>query len=369
VNMAPRRLAAIGLAIVLIVGVSIGIVTSIKVGGSSGSPAPEVVTLNGLIGSEKLPFFQDQRVIDALKAGGFIVNVTTAGSRQIAQADLSKYDFAFPAGIPAGAKIKNDHAGSATYQPFYTPMAIASWKPIVNLLIGAGVAQQRVGYVGLDVDAFLKLAEKGTRWSDLSGNTQYQVNKSVLITSTDPRTSNSAAMYLSLLSYAANNDNIVQSDADVATVMPLVSPLFLKQGFVQSSTEEPFDDYLVQGMGNSPMVMIYESQFISRAAAKDGSITSNMVLMYPEPTIFSKHTFVALNDNARRLGDFLTNDPGMRKLATQFGFRTADNAGFQKFLSDNGASAPDSLVNVIDPPTYETLEKMITQLSQLYGTS
>jgi hypothetical protein len=104
------------------------------------------------------------------------------------------------------------------------------------------------------MDAFMKLVEKGTRWTDLAGNTDYQVNKSVLITSTDPRTSNSAAMYLSLASYSANGDNIVQSDADVAAVMPVVSPLFLKQGFVQSSTEEPFDDYLIQGMGKSPKV-------------------------------------------------------------------------------------------------------------------
>jgi len=364
VDMAPRRLAAIGLAVVLIIGVGFGIVTSIHTG-----PSVATVSVSGLIGSEKLPFFQDQRVVDALKAGGFIVNVKTAGSRQIAQADLSKVDFAFPAGIPAGTKIKNDHAGSTAYQPFYTPMAVASWKPIANLLISAGVAHQRTGYVALDMDAFMKSTQKGTRWTDLPGNTDYAVNKSVLVTSTDPRTSNSAAMYLALASYAANGDNIVQSDADVATVMPTVSPLFLKQGFVQSSTEEPFDDYLVQGMGKSPMVMIYESQYVARAAANDGSITSNMELMYPEPTIFSKHTFVALDDNARRLGDFLTNDPGIRKLITEFGFRTSDTAGFGKFVADKGISVPDSFVNVIDPPTYEILEKMITQLEQLYGTA
>ena len=363
-DMAPRRLAAIGLAVVLIIGVGFGIVTSIHTG-----PSVATVSVSGLIGSEKLPFFQDQRVVDALKAGGFIVNVKTAGSRQIAQADLSKVDFAFPAGIPAGTKIKNDHAGSTAYQPFYTPMAVASWKPIANLLISAGVAHQRTGYVALDMDDFMKSTQKGTRWTDLPGNTDYAVNKSVLVTSTDPRTSNSAAMYLALASYAANGDNIVQSDADVATVMPTVSPLFLKQGFVQSSTEEPFDDYLVQGMGKSPMVMIYESQYVARAAANDGSITSNMELMYPEPTIFSKHTFVALDDNARRLGDFLTNDPGIRKLITEFGFRTSDTAGFGKFVADKGISVPDSFVNVIDPPTYEILEKMITQLEQLYGTA
>ena len=368
-EVAPRRLAAIGLALVLIAGVGFGIATSIHPGGSSGSPAPQVVTLSGLIGSEKAPFFADQRVKDALLKGGFVVNVQTAGSRQIAQADLSKYDFAFPAGIPAGSKIKSSHAGSTTYQPFYTPMAIATWKPIVALLEQAGVAEQRTGYVALNMDAFVKLTQKGTRWTDLAGNTSYPVNKSILITSTDPRTSNSAAMYLSLASYVANSDNIVQSDQDVATVMPIVSPLFLKQGFVESSSEEPFDDYLVQGMGKSPMVMIYESQFAARAAANDGSVTSDMVLMYPEPTIYSKHTFVALNDNARRLGDFLTNDPGMRQLATEFGFRTIDTAGFNTFVKAHNLSVPASFVNVIDPPTYETLEKMITSLEQLYGST
>ena len=367
-NTTPRRLASVGLAVLLIVGVGFGIVTSIHPGSPSASPTAATVTLTGVIGSEKLPFFQDQRVIAALARAGFAVNVTTAGSRSIAQSDLSKDDFAFPAGAPAAQKIKADHSGSTIYQPFYTPMVVASWKPIVNLLLTAGVAHQRSGFIGLDMDAFIKLVQKGTRWTDLIGNTDYQVNKSVLITSTDPRTSNSAAMYLSLASYVANGDNIVQSEADVSSVMPVVSPLFLKQGFVENSSEVPFDDYLVQGMGKSPMVMIYESQWITRVAANDGSITPNMQLMYPEPTIFSKHSFVALSDNARRLGDFLGTDPGIRSLEVEYGFRTSDTAAFRSFLTTHKVDIPDSLVSVIDPPTFETLEKMITTLTQLYGS-
>ena len=158
----------------------------------------------------------------------------------------------------------------------------------------------------------MDLVDKNTRWKDLPGNTTYPVNKSILITSTDVRKSNSAAMYLALASYVANGDNIVENDAEVDPLIDRLSPLFLRQGFVASSTEEPFEDYLVQGMGKSPMVMIYESQFIQRAAAADGSITPDMVLMYPDPTIFSKHTFVGLTPDGIRLGDFLTNDPEMR---------------------------------------------------------
>jgi hypothetical protein len=363
--MAPRRLAAIGLAIVLVFGVGAAIVVSV----SQNVTNAAVVQMHGVIGSEKLPFFSDAKVRAALKRGGFDLTVSTAGSRQIASMDLSQQDFAFPAGAPAGQKIKSDHKGSTAYTPFYTPMAIATWKPIVNLLLKAGIAQQRAGYVALDMASFMTAVGKDTRWKDLAGNTDYSVNKSILITSTDPRTSNSAAMYLSLASYVVNGSSVVSSDAQVDTVLPVVSPLFLRQGFVENSSEVPFDDYLVQGMGHSPMVMIYESQFLSRAATGDGSITADMQLIYPEPTIFSKHTFIAFNANADRLGQFLTNDPEMRTLATQYGFRTGDTAGFRTFVSNNKLSVPDSFINVIEPPTYETLEKMIGRLEQLYGTA
>jgi hypothetical protein len=362
VNVAPRRLAAIGLAIVLIVGVGYGIVTSI-----AGRLAPSDVALHGLIGSEKGPFFADQRVINALKRGGFRVTVAPAGSRQIATLDLSKEDFAFPGGAPAAEKIRRDRAGTTSIVPFFTPMAIASWKPIVDVLTKAGVVHQRNGYQALDVAAYMKLVSVDRRWKDLPGNTTYAVNKSVLVTTTDVRRSNSAAMYLSLVSYVANGDNIVENDSRLDAIVAQAAPLFLRQGFVENSSEAPFEDYLVQGMGKSPLVMIYESQFVARAAANDGSITDQMVLLYPEPTIYSKHTFVSLTENGARLGEFLANDPEMRSLATTFGFRTSDTAAFRTFVSSHQLTVADTLIDVIEPPTYETLEAMITRLEQLYA--
>ena len=361
-TQSPRRIAAIGLAVLLIVGVGYGILSSAR-----DALGPGAVSVHGLIGSEKAPFFADARVAAALKRGGFVVNVSTAGSRQIAATDLSKEDFAFPAGVPAAEKIRRDRSGSKAVVPFYTPMAIATWKPIVDLLTRAGVVHGSAAVISLDVAAYMKLVDKNTRWKDLPGNTTYAVNKSVLITSTDVRKSNSAAMYLSLASYVANGDNIVENDAQVAPLMDRLSPLFLRQGFVASSTEEPFEDYLVQGMGKSPMVMIYESQFIQRAALADGSITPDMQLIYPDPTILSKHTLVGLTANGIKLGDFLTNDPEMRTLATQFGFRTTDTAAFRQFVTDHKLTVPDTLLNVIDPPTYETLESMITRLEAAYA--
>jgi hypothetical protein len=217
------------------------------------------------------------------------------------------------------------------------------------------VIKQETDYLGFDMAKFMQLAASDTRWKDLPNNTTYSINKSILVTTTDVRKSNSAANFLAIASYVVNNDNVVQNDASAAGIADEVSPLFLRQGFVASSSEEPFDDYLVQGMGKSPLVMIYESQFIARAAANDGSITPDMVLVYPEPTIFSKHTFVSLTPDGARLGQFLATDPEIRSLATEFGFRTGDNAQFTAFVTAHNLRSGPHRRDL--PPTYETLRR------------
>jgi hypothetical protein len=256
-----RRWIGLGLAAVLAVAVGAAILVSLA---QRIHPAAPLTVVRGVIGSEKLPYFQDAAVIQVFRDNGFDVQVDTAGSRQIATTvDLSKYDFAFPAGVPAAQKIRTDRKAKTSYSPFYTPMAIATFKPIAQLLMGAGIAKDTGSYISLDVKSFLAAVAKNTRWSDLPGNTSYQATKSILITSTDIRTSNSAAMYLSLASYVANGNNIVQDSSQASAVLPAVDPIFLRQGLTASSSEEPFQDYLSIGVGKTPMVMIYEAQFLA----------------------------------------------------------------------------------------------------------
>src|SRR5262249_60110116 len=103
-------------------------------------------------------------------------------------------------------------------------------------------------------------------------------------------------------------------------IMPTLTTLFLEQGFVSSTSEQPFDDYLTIGIGKSPLVMIYESQFVARAALHDGSITPEMVLLYPKPTVLSKHTFVPLTAHGDRLGKALTTDAKLQPLEVHYRF-------------------------------------------------
>ncbi len=363
-----RRTVGIVLAAVLAVGVIVAIVLSLG-GGGDKPPDQRVVVVRGVIGSEKQPFFQDRRVQAEFRKRGLQVVVDTAGSRQIATTvDLSKYDFAFPSGVPAAAAIKQKSGAATVYNVFFTPMVIASWQPIARILENAGIATSHGTYDTFDVQKYLELVKANKRWIDLPGaRTAYPATKSVLITSTDVRTSNSAANYLSIASYVANGNNVVENDSQGNAVTQRVAPLFLRQGFTATSSEEPFDDYLAIGIGKAPIVFIYEAQFLAHVFANDGAITGQMLLMYPDPDVYSKHVVVPLDANGDKVGRLLLSDPVLQQLAADYGFRTNNPAPFNKLVQQHHAAIDPSIVDAIEPPSYEALENMIEKIEQLYA--
>jgi hypothetical protein len=153
------------------------------IGQRTSIPA-DLTVVRGVVGSEKKAFFSDPEVKRIFALSGLSVEVDTAGSREIATStDLKAYDFASPASAPAAEKIKREHKTLGVYSPFYSPIAIASFQPIVDLLQRAGVAKKApTGHLTFDVNANLKLVEKGTRWDQLPGNTAYPASKAVLLT-------------------------------------------------------------------------------------------------------------------------------------------------------------------------------------------
>ncbi|SNS60410.1 hypothetical protein SAMN05216276_101290 [Streptosporangium subroseum] len=354
---------SIGIVLALLLGAVVVVAVVLGNGGDDG-PA----TVRGVIGSEKKPFFDDPRVRAAFEKHGLRVEVDTAGSRQIAtEVKLDDYAFAFPSSLPAAEKIKRDRKVAQTFSPFYSPMAIATFKPIVDILTKAGLVRDSgQGYQVFDMEKYLDMVAKGTRWDRLPGNTTYPARKRVLMTTTDVRTSNSAAMYLAMAGYVANGDDVVTTTAQIPKVAGAVAPIFLDQGYSQSSSEAPFTDYLVMGSGKTPMVMIYEAQYLSHVFAGDGSIRPDMRLLYPAPTVLSKHTLVPFTPQASEVGRLLTEDPELRSLAAQHGFRTADPKAFADLVAKHRAPVARDLVDVVEPPTYENLEGLIANIEHLY---
>ncbi len=372
----PRRLPGVRVALpatvagVLVVATIVTVVIVRGGGDVQAQTKPGIITLDGVIGSEKRAFFEDPDVKAALARHGFEVTVDTAGSREIATSvDLSKYDFAFPSSTVAAERILQPTPGRPTvtgkkYPVFSSPMAIATYQPIVNLLSAAGIAKQVDGVWSFNIRKYADLAKAGWRWTNIRGNTTYPVNKRILITTTDPRTSNSAAMFLSIVSYVANHNLVVQTEADEKKVLPLVAPLFVNQGYTDSSSEGPFDDYLSLGMGKSPMVNIYEAQFVEAAVQR--KLKPDMVLMYPSPTVQSKHTLVSLNADGERLGELLSTDAELQKLAARHGFRTADPRQFATVVREHHVPVIDDVIDVADTPTYDTLERLLDGVSKAY---
>lgn len=372
--MAKKRIIGIALAAVLVVGI-VGVIVAGRPAADSNdaasAPKAGLTAVHGVIGSEKKPFFDDPAVQKVFAANGYDVQVTTAGSRQIATTvDLAGQDFVFPSSATAAEKIRSEQKAKSTYSPFYSPMAIATFTPIVKLLEAGGLASQdAAGTWHLDMAAYLKAVTAGTRWNQLPGAAAtYNSARSIFIASTDIRQSNSAAMYLAISSYVANGDNIVTDPAQQAALIDQMTTLFLGQGYSASSSDAPFEDYLSQGIGSKPMVMVYEAQFLGRQMSSH-DVSKDMILMYPSPTAFSKHTVVPLTDIGDAVGQLLQNDPKLAELAAVHGFRPANGQVFTKTLTAHKLSVPPTPVDVIDPPSFETLESMITEIGGHYQSA
>jgi hypothetical protein len=361
-----RKLVAPVLGVLLVCAVAGGIwYSNTHVAGDRpaalNAPAGSAAAVvKGIMGSEKEAFFADPRVQKALQAQGITVSVEKAGSRTIgSRFDATKYDFGFPSGAPSALALSRQAKAKNVYNPFYTPMVLVSWRPIANILVANGLAEQKDGiYYVTDMAKLLALPEKGTRWRDLKSSAEFATSKAVLIGSTDIRSSNSAAMYLALASYMANNQQIVQSQADMDRVMPVVAPLFLKQGFQEQSSAGPFEDYLALGMGKAPLLMAYESQLIEYWLKHPEKIKTDMVMIYPKPTVFSKHVLVPYTAAGERLGAALETDAALRTLAQEYGFRTGGDTKGPELWAQRGIQVPQVLVDVIDPPNIEWLERM-----------
>ncbi|MET4144082.1 hypothetical protein [Arthrobacter sp. UYCo732] len=365
-----KRLIGIILAGVLLVGVVAAVIVP-KMSASAGTASEPLKVVTGVIGSEKKEFFDDPRVKAVFAARGYDVRVKTAGSRQIATSPaLATSDFAFPSSAPAADKIAIGRTVKGTYSPFFSPMAVATFKPVAQLLKNAGIARQdSKGTWTLDMKAYLNAVKEGKRWNQLPGAAElYNSNRSVLMTSTDIRSSNSAAMYLAIASYTANGNNVLSGSFSGDTVLPEMAGLFLNQGFSEASSGGPFGDYLSQGMGSKPMVMIYESQFLGQQMSETGSkaMSPDMVLMYPQATVLSKHTVIALTDSGSAIGQLLLSDPDLMTLEAQHGFRPADRSKLENALQEHNLPLPEPLVDVADAPTYEVLESLIDKISAKY---
>ena len=329
--------------------------------------------LSGLIAVDVEPYFQDPRVQKLLADNGFKLNLTRVGSRDMAArvAPGQTPDFFYASGVVAANQIsdaaKKANLATAIYSPIYTPMVIASWAPIAQILATNGMAKEvSAGVWSVDLQKLTQTMLDKKRWKDLKGSQAYDVGKSVLVSTTDVRKSNSAAMYLALTSFAVNGGDVVTDRDTAQKTARTVAGLFKRQGYQENYVNGNFDDYVSIGIGKTPMAWIYENQIVNYAMARKG-LGPGMVLLYPQPTLFNKVVFVASSERAKKLGELLSTQPELQRLAVDFGFRIADTAHFVQSAKAAGLAVEERITQVIDPPSFEIMAEMIDVISREMG--
>ncbi len=312
-----------------------GIMAAVLVDRDKGQ-STATTTVRGVIGSEKADFFADPDVVRAFADHGLTVRTETSGSWAMDSLDTSGYDFAFPSSsAPADALRSRSKDPGGPLRPFYSPLVVAAHRDAAEVLAANGLATLQSGQPGiLRMDAYLKAMQKNTTWQQLRGSAAHsELTGTLFVTSTDPLSSNSGALYLAAASYVANGGAVVADSHGVAATAPLLHKLIAVQGAQQSSSDAPFRDFL-SGVGN-PLVLVYESQVASLLVRHQAGELGDLVLLYPDTTVSSDHTLVPFTGNGRRVGELLRDDPRLRQLAVRYGFRPQGDT--KEF---NAAAAP-----------------------------
>ncbi|MFC9285858.1 hypothetical protein [Streptomyces sp. NPDC057052] len=341
-----RRIAGIVLAVLLIGGV----VAAVVAGRDNEETGTATKTVRMVVGSEKAEFFADPDVVKALAAKGYTVRAETSGSWAMEGLDLKGYDLAFPSSQAPAAELAAKYKVTGTLpRPFYSPLVVVAHRGAAEVLAGNGLAALDGKSRGtLDMAAFLDAAGHDRTWQQLKGAAAYgELTGTLYISSTDPESSSSGALYLAAASYVANGGKVVASDGEVTRTAPLLRKLVGVQGAQQSSTDAAFRDF-VSGAGN-PLVLVYESQV---AALLDGQPDpQDLVVLYPDTTVNSDHTVVPLTERGEDVAELLGSDPRLRKLAVRHGFRPqGDLAEFAAATAQRTAYLKQQLTGVRQAP-------------------
>lgn len=322
---------------------------------------PEEITVSGYLGGEKEGLMQDEEVKKILKDKyGITVEYTKAGSIEMIEQDSSDKDYLFPSSQTA-LELFNQTKSDKLYKSeivFNSPIVIYTWKPIAEALINNGIVEEKDNsYYIADTSALIKLVTDKKKWSDIGVNDLYGY---VTIQSTDPNKSNSGNMFAGLVANIMNNETVVDSST-VDTILPNLKDFFGKIGYMEHSSGDLFEQYLKTGMGAKPMIAGYENQMIEFAIENpnDWSMVKEQVaVLYPEPTVWSSHPLIALNEKGAKLIEAM-QDEEIQKIAWEkHGFRTGVNGTINTEI-EGFYGIPKNINAVIQMPNPDMMQKIM----------
>ena len=243
-----------------------------------------------------------------------------------------------------------------------TPIVIYSWKEVVDALTNQGIvtkAEDGVYYI-TDMNKLINLILEGKKWSDIGLNELYGT---INIASTDPVTSSPGATYYGLLLSILGEGSI--TDQNLETNLPKLKTFYEKSGYMNNTPADLFERYLKTGMGGEPMIVDYEKSVIDFANANPNGfkqVKDDIVILYPKPTIWNSHCFMAFSENGKKLYDAL-NDERISQIAWEkYGFRTGITGGNYD-VSSLGMAVPSKISNTVTSLKMDYYNRLIEYLS------
>ncbi|CAG0973371.1 hypothetical protein BURK2_01428 [Burkholderiales bacterium] len=322
--------------------------------------APTGKALRGIVGIDSEAFFREPRVAERLRTLGVELSLEVLPSRKVpAKVDAKQHDFVFVTGAALAAGIAQSTAARRSFTPFFSPLVLASWQRVAELLEPAGAVKREAdGVWYADMRLLARWMNEDKHWKSLPGSERFPSSQPISVVTADPRSSSTAAAYLALHAFLANGDDVPDEAEEVARTIPKLRPLFARQGMREATTVDVFNDYLELGVGARPLVLADEAEYVGRLLRNEFAPTGR-VLLYPRPGIFAKRVWLAFSEGAERAGRLLREDPELQRLAGEFGFRAARDAEAPKRWRAKGVTVPEEFLDVVNPPPADKLDQLI----------
>ena len=322
-----------------------------------------VTEINGYLGGEKIGLLEDEEIKQILKKKYHLgISYSRAGSLDMVTADLTGRDYLFPSSQTA-LEYYQELYGKAPSDEimFNTPIVLYSYRIVADAMEQEGILTKKDGVYYADMQKLTELMLEEKTWSDIG---LAQLYGPIIVDTTDPTKSNSGNMYAALTANVLNDGKTVDATS-VDMVIPKLQMLFSRLGYMETSSSDLFNQFLRMGVGAKPMIAGYENQLLEFAAQNPDdyeALKDDIVVIYPAPTVWSTHIYIALNEEGKKGMDALSDADIQRLAWEKHGFRTGTYGASMETADMKVEGIPAQITGVMNMPEYAVMKKIIESL-------
>jgi hypothetical protein len=344
-----------GLAILVLVMASVFVYQTFL------GPKLQKAAVNGYLGGEKSGLFEDERFTGLmLKKYAVAIHYKKAGSIDMVSAPLEGMDYLFPSSFTALELYKQKYgpAYKRAELVFNSPIVLYTRKAVAEALKKKGWVHTEAETEYIDLGKLIEAILADTKWSGVGLDELYG---NIFVISTDPLKSNSGNMFAGLVANMLNKGETATGESLEENGGEL-KRFFGKLGYLESSSADLFNSFLKTGIGAKPLVVGYESQILEFSVEHPQDwdyVKDDIVTLYPEPTVWSAHPFIALTENGERVIDALLGEEIQALAWETHGFRTGIALGEAAGKSFDIKGVPGQVKKVIQLPNPDTMQKIM----------